>query len=134
MSSHQNAQLILFDKDGVLLKSCDTLFKAAHLLGKNIFTQYPILKCIEKDIYKKSAQGEPLFVPHIAFSVKEFRSICDFAFIKNEDIKEDIFAWMIYNNEKHYHCLIAQKKSSSKSFQNEYSLKNENYIHQYITH
>ncbi|MEI2759292.1 MAG: hypothetical protein V9G42_07690 [Bacteroidia bacterium] len=99
---HSKSQIIIFDIYGNILKSCDTIFLASNLIGKNIMKQFPLLNCYEPEIRNLKRSNKPFFVPCIAFSFADFKSICDFVFIKHEEMSETTISWMISDNYVHF--------------------------------
>lgn len=103
---HLKSQTIVFDSRGCILESCNSLFNISKLVGKKIFEEFPLLAIMKKDLKNLEANGNPLFINKITFAFKEYKSICDFVFVKNKLPKEETFTWMINDNSIHFQHLI----------------------------
>lgn len=135
-SSTKKSQLIIFDAKGKIISSCNTLFNVSRLAGKNIFEVFPVLNCLNEIISRQQTDGEPLFLPHIAFSTYRYRSICDFVFVKKK-VKDDlIINWLINDNSMHYKNILQQRANSNKkAFSNYFMIEASNrYTKQKFTH
>ena len=101
MKSDSVSQIITFDKNGLILQSCDSLFTLSDMLGKNIFKKFPVLNCVEPEIRCLSYHNKPFFVPQIPFAYKDFFGICDFVFVHHQETNEITYTWMISDNRIH---------------------------------
>ncbi len=108
-NDNNRSQIIMFDHEGTILRSCDTLFQINHQLGNNIYTIFPLLSNYKKDLENLIEQSEPFFIPCMPFAHHHFKSICDFVFIRHDELQEIIFSWMISDNYIHFKNRIALK-------------------------
>jgi hypothetical protein len=124
----EKSQALIFDNKNIILYSSDALFDAQHLLGKNIFEEFQILKCIEEDLRKLKVNDAPVFLPHVAFACKKYKSICDFIFLKLSRIDHQETVWLINDNSLHYQPVIVNASAKkTKHYHHIYTLKNNVY-------
>lgn len=127
------SEVIVFDKSGLIVNSSNALFDSGALIGKNVFDVFAVLNFIKPDIENLKQNGEPLFLPHVAFSCGYYKSICDFVFLRTTYKREEVFTWMINDNSKHYSCVIERANDhQSKTLFNSYSMANKNYRQQFV--
>ncbi len=127
------SEVLIFDATGLIVNSSNALFDSGALIGKNVFDVFAVLNCIRPDIENLKQDGQPLFLPHVAFTCGYYKSICDFVFVRTTYQRQEVFTWMINDNSKHYGCVIdnaAEKKS--QTFYNNFSMENKNYRQQYV--
>lgn len=123
-SSTKKSQFIVFDDAGKIISSCNTLFNASRMAGKNIFEVFPVLSCLKEIITRQQTDNEPIFLPHIAFSTYKYRSICDFVFVKKKVKDGVMISWLINDNSVHYkNVLQPQTFSSKKTFGNYFMIE-----------
>lgn len=122
------SEVIVFDRSGLIVNSSNALFDSGALIGKNVYDIFAVLNCVKPDIEKLKQDGEPLFLPRVAFSCGSYKSICDFVFLCTTYKHEEVFTWMINDNSKHYSCVIEKAYThKSKTVFNSYSIENKNY-------
>lgn len=133
-ASVKKSQLIVFSETGKIISSCNTLFNVSRMAGKNVFEVYPVLKCLKEIIERQEPSGNPLFLPHIAFATYQYRSICDFIFVKKEIKSGILISWMINDNSLHYKSVLSTPSVSRKKNYGSYfmiennSAPNKNFI------
>lgn len=129
----EKSHIFVFDCKGSLTYSSNSLFNAGYIAGKNVYHQYPFLNCIKKDLEKLNCNGEPLFLPHIAFASGKYKSICDFIFTKTKKSDTEEITWMIYDNSIHYQPVILKSETSErKAFAQHYNLSHKSYRANFI--
>jgi len=122
------SEVIVFDKSGLIVNSSNALFDSGALIGKNVYEVFAILNCVKTDIEKLKQDGDPMFLPRVAFSCGYYKSICDFVFLRTTYKGEEVFTWMINDNSKHYRCVIeSAKNKNSKVIFNTYPMESKTY-------
>lgn len=131
-SYSEKSQLLIFDNRGTITYSSNTLFDASELTGKNIFEQFQLLKCIEPDLENLTVNGQPLFLPHIAFSCNKYKSICDFIFTRVKKINSEETVWMINDNSVHYEPVLVNARAADKKQFAHYNINHKEYRSNYL--
>lgn len=110
----KKSQLVVFDSTGKIISSCNTLFNVSRMTGKNIFEVFSVLNCLKEIINRQQIDGEPIFLPHIAFSSYKYRSICDFVFLKKKVKSGVLISWLINDNSLHYKNVLNRTGATGK--------------------
>ncbi len=78
------AQIVIFEPNGQLVSSCNTLFELdPKYKGSNLFDIFPVLESI-KDIFETLAEGERLDFPCMYFESQGRKGYFDFLFEKRQ--------------------------------------------------
>ncbi|MBL0339475.1 MAG: hypothetical protein IPP71_00250 [Bacteroidetes bacterium] len=116
---NEKCQCITLDETGNIMGSCDTLFETNRITSTVIKKEFPFLWGIISYLKGDHQNADPLFFPEVDFQINEYRSICDFTFMKTIDARGiQRFIWMIYDNSIHYKYLMGNdsflKRKKSK--------------------
>lgn len=106
-SLSSKCQCVTFDKTGKILGSCDSLMRVSGMSQQAVSDHFPFIRNVIQLLSGAQAADEPVFYPGLDFRFGEYRSICDFTFMKTTDARgSEHFVWMIYDNSTHYKIQI----------------------------
>lgn len=115
-SLDSKCQCVTFDKTGKILGSCDSILRVSGMPKETVIVHFPFIRNVIQMLTAAGASDEPVFYPGLDFSFGEYRSICDFTFMKTIDARgAEHFVWMIYDNSTHYKIKIESERRKSKS-------------------
>ncbi len=122
------AQIILFDKTGKLIDSCNTLIDTTPYQQKSLFEAFPFLDSLKAVLInwnKEQASKEPLYFPRVEWTYNNKEWIFDFTLYKDTD--KGAIVWLIQDLSKQYEYLLkVQQERNETIIKKEYiELKNK---------
>jgi hypothetical protein len=112
---NEKCQCITLDASGNILGSNDTLFETKRITPNVIKSEFPFLWGIISYLKGEKETETPLFFPQVDFEINDYRSICDFTFMRTVDARGiQRIIWVIYDNSIHYKHLMGGESFSKR--------------------
>ena len=99
LDSH--SQLIVFERTGAFIDSCNSLKDLSQLKGQSVFDQFPELEGLQKAIMELSPMDKPISLPAVDFSFKGERGYFDFEIYAHPD-DPNLAMWLLLDQTPLY--------------------------------
>ncbi|MDB4286321.1 hypothetical protein N9933_03375 [bacterium] len=97
------AQVIVFNKNGVIQDSCHSLVDVFSLLGESVFEKFPFVYSIQEEL-NFSETVQVLSYHAVEFDFKGTEGIFDFHFHPHP-VEPNLLVWVFVDHSQHYHFL-----------------------------
>ncbi|MEM6801829.1 MAG: hypothetical protein AAF696_10535 [Bacteroidota bacterium] len=94
-------QVIVFGKDGAILKSCHSMEDMSSFVNSSIYDMDPLFKSMERLIQAMRPNSEPIFIPCVEFDFFGRKGYFDFQISVHPDFP-DLRAWLAVDNSSVY--------------------------------
>ena len=106
-------QYFLFDKNGILFESCNSIFDSSGLLSKPFQNWFPFIESIYPELEKLDASDELKFSKlHQPSSF--LNGIYDFTFSKIELDQKTYLSWIVYDKTSIYLTLLGYQQQKNE--------------------
>ncbi len=120
-------QIILFNKEGQLIDSCDTLFTVTVKERNTLYDVFPFIESIKSNLVLLRPNASALHFPRIEFFHENVAIICDFTFYANANNPDEI-VWCIQDFTPQYQYLMAMQQERNESIVRNQHIMHENRI------
>ncbi|QQS31269.1 MAG: hypothetical protein IPM47_10265 [Sphingobacteriales bacterium] len=122
-------QTILFDRNGQLIESCNTLFDLATFETQNIFDLFPVLDGVKDALFTFSPNSsQNINIPRVEFSFGNHSFLSDFTVSSVLFNNTPVFVCHIQNLTEQYQHLIVIQQERNESIIEGQQLRIENEI------
>ncbi|MEO0472705.1 MAG: hypothetical protein AAF206_24025 [Bacteroidota bacterium] len=97
----QKAQIMLFDRKGVLLESCHALADVKPMLGQSVYELFPIIDSMQSVIWEQNKDADPIRIPAVDFSLNQRKGYFDFELFPHPE-QEDQAVWILIDQTRVY--------------------------------
>jgi len=94
-------QVVIFDLEGNLLDSCNSMIDLQKLPTQNVFDQWPVLESIREALTQLEELEIPFRLPAVELSLPELKGIFDFEFSAHPD-QEGHIVWLLIDQTRIY--------------------------------
>ncbi|MEM6345221.1 MAG: hypothetical protein AAF927_15125 [Bacteroidota bacterium] len=94
-------QIIIFDLEGKLLDSCNSMIDLKQLPNQNVFDQWPVLESVRPALHQLEDLEVPFRLPAVELSLPELKGIFDFEFSIHPEYPEQI-VWLLIDQTRIY--------------------------------
>ena len=99
LDSH--SQLVLFERAGAYIDSCNSLKDLSYLKGRSVFDEFPELEGLQKAILGLSPMDKPISLPAVDFQFNGDRGFFDFEIYAHPD-NPDLAMWLLLDQTPLY--------------------------------
>ncbi len=112
-------QTLVFEENGNLISSCDSLFATELWLGQNLYQKFPLLGSLQDAIHALDQSAKPISLPAVEMNFYGYKGIFDFdIYVHPSD--EKLRVWMILDNTPLYrHLQEVQQERNLLKMENE---------------
>ena len=119
----KRSQFVIFDFDGLLLNSCNTLIDLSQYKSNSLFEKFPIIESLCAQFNDLEVNGETISIPRIEMKIDEEDRYFDYIFSKIEVENSHSILLIINDYTAQYEYLIkVQQERNEAIVDNEYLL------------
>lgn len=97
----QLAQVIVFERTGIIIDSCHGLTDISSLLGQSAYEAFPLLGSIREVLSTLSADSPPIKLPAVEFSLLDKQGHFDFQLYAHPS-DPNLLVWVLIDNTSLY--------------------------------
>lgn len=125
----EKVQAVIFNRNGQLLDSCDTLISLSNFSSQNLFDVFPVLEGVKGILADMQAQvSKPLLLSRVEFPFAAKYLICDFTFSAILYQGEAAYLWIIQDLTEQYNYLFVVQQERNETVIEAQQLRAENEI------
>ncbi len=111
---YNKAQIVLFNENGILIDTCNTLINMVGDKKQSVFDNFPFLEGIKAGLQKLSYEDGDLYFPRVEVSFQNKDWVFDFTFRRSKDDLSTI-VWMIQDLTDQYMYLLTVQQERNES-------------------
>ncbi|MBC8112513.1 MAG: response regulator [Verrucomicrobia bacterium] len=116
----QKCQFLLFDRQGTILESCETIFATRNIPSDNVFISFPILESLQIELEEIIPGDPPLILRCVEMTEFGNPGIYDFEISRQPETGH--LLWIITNGTDHYQYLrLLQHERNESLISKEYT-------------